>query len=229
MAKRQPETKQPLTWQQRLLKEIREYVQIIAILLVITTFLFTTTGVAGSSMAPSLDGGVASIRSAVDYVRAIAFGDRLFIPKYETWLRRMGVLPSYERGDIIIFREHADSPCRTTPLPALLIKRVIGLPGDSLRIEQGTVIINDTPLDESFIVERGGSLGSANFAERRIPEGEYFVLGDNRTGSCDSRIYGTIPFRQITGRATTVIWPPMRDGELNWRVLQRPETYAQVE
>jgi signal peptidase I len=229
MAKRQPKSKQPLTWKQRLIKEIREYVQIIAVLLVITTFLFTTTGVAGSSMAPTLDGGVASIRSAVDYVRAIAFGDRLFIPKYETWLRRLGLMPSYERGDIIIFRENPDSPCRTTPLPALLIKRVIGLPGDTVRIERGTVIVNDIPLDESFIVELGGDLGLSNFPERRIPEGEYFVLGDNRTGSCDSRIYGTIPFWRITGKATAVIWPPMRGGERNWRVLERPESYSHVE
>lgn len=224
MAKQQAKPQQ-LTFKQRLLKELREYAQIIAVLLVITTFVATTTGVAGSSMAPTLDGGVVSIRSPFDFLRAIAFGDRLFIPKYETWLRRLGLMPPYERGDIIIFRENPDSPCRTTPLPALLIKRVIGLPGDTVRIERGTVIVNDVPLDESFIVELGGNLGASNFPERRIPEGEYFVLGDNRTGSCDSRIYGTIPFWRITGRASAVIWPPLRGGERNWRVLARPEVY----
>ena len=212
----------------KLLKEFRAYGQVIIVALLVTTFLFTTTAVAGSSMRPNLNGGVDIVRSPADMLKAAIFGDRLFIPKYETWLRRMGILEDYQRGDIIIVREHADSPCRSTAFPALLIKRLIALPGDSLKIKAGRVFINGQELNQSFITEKHGMLGWTNFTEMTIPEGQYFVLGDNRPNSCDSRIYGTVSFMQITGKATAIIWPPQREGIQNWRSLKRPEAFEVI-
>ena len=208
--------------------EVKSYAQALAIALLITTFVGTTIGVAGPSMQPTLDGGVASVRAPADYLRAALLGDRLFIPKYETWLRRLGLMPPYERGDIVIFRENPDSPCRSTAVPALLVKRVIGLPGDRVAIEDGAVSVNGEALEQDFIVAKGGALGSSDMPERTVPEGEYFMMGDNRNQSCDSRIYGTIPFMRVTGRASAVIWPPQREGEWNWRALRAPEAFTRL-
>lgn len=93
--------------QQRIWREVKGYAEAIIIALIVTTFLFTTVGVAGSSMYPSLEGG-----SGRSLLESFLQGDRLFVPKYETWLRRVGVLGDYRRGDVVIFRENADSPCR---------------------------------------------------------------------------------------------------------------------
>lgn len=219
-------TPSPKRQQPKWLRELRGYLQALLVALFITTFVGTTIGVAGPSMEPTLDGGVASVRGAGDYLKAALWGDRLFVPKYETWLRRAGLLPGYARGDIVIFREYPDSPCRSTALPALLVKRVIGLPGDTVRLENGQVYVNGAQLEQDFLTVAGGTLGSANMAEVVVPEGQYFVLGDNRTHSCDSRIYGPIPFMRITGRASAIIWPPRRDGHWNWRSLRPPPAFA---
>ena len=208
-----------------IVRELWGYAKALVLALFITTFLFTTVGVAGSSMEPTLNGGVSSVSSLRDMARAFAFGDRLFVPKYETWLRRANVLGDYQRGDVIVFRENPDSPCRTTKIPALLIKRLIGLPGDSVTIENGRVYINGAALDQSFITGAGGMLGSSSLPAYRLQTDEYFVLGDNRNHSCDSRTYGPIHFGQIVGRPNSVIFPSRRENETNWRALRRPESF----
>lgn len=76
--------KKPLSLMQSFFKEVKEYSQIILVAFFITTFLFTTTAVAGSSMHPNLNGGVVSIQSPIDMLKAALIGDRLFVPKYET-------------------------------------------------------------------------------------------------------------------------------------------------
>lgn len=105
---------------------------------------------------------------------------------------------------------------------------MIGLPGDTIRIDAGDVFINGQELNQSFITQNHGELGWSTMPETLIPEGQYFVLGDNRPNSCDSRIYGTIPFRQITGKATAIIWPPQRQGVKNWRTLRPPEALQNI-
>jgi signal peptidase I len=213
-----------LTPQQRFWREVKGYAEAIAIALIVTTFLFTTVGVAGPSMDPTLEGGPGS------RLEAFLFGDRLFVPKYETWLKRLGI-GSYQRGDIIIFREPQGKPCHPNDPGGrvLVIKRLIGLPGDHVQVfADGSVFINDIALVQTFITEKEGRIIPTPMADMTVPENQFFVMGDNRPESCDSRIYGTIPFMSVTGRATAVIWPPLRNGEFNWYVLQLPVEFQEI-
>jgi signal peptidase I len=218
---------QPLTPKQRLWREVKGYTEAILIALIVTTFFFTTVGVAGSSMDPTLEGGSGS------RLESFLFGDRLFVPKYETWLKRLGV-GDYQRGDIIIFRELEGKPCHPNEPGGrvFVVKRLIGLPGDHVQVfENGSVWINEEELDQAFIIGQQGRTTPTSTADVTVPENQFFVMGDNRPESCDSRMYGTIPFMSVAGRASTVIWPPLRDGHLNWQTLQPPlafEKFADV-
>ena len=117
-----------------------------------------------------------------------------------------------ERGDIIVF-----------PPPHLnsdkdYIKRIIGLPGETLQIVAGVVYVNDVPLEEPYITNPGNS----SMAKTTVPAGEYFVLGDNRTNSTDSRTGWTVPLDSIVGKAWLSIWP-MEDWGLapNYKLPQK--------
>ena len=206
----------------RLQQELKGYLEALVFAFVIVTFGFTTVGVAGSSMEPTLNGGSGRLPES------LLTGDRLFVPKYETWLRRVGVMPRYQRGDIVIVREPNDSPLRGSRRD-FVVKRVIGIPGDALSIRAGQVFVNGVALDQSFITEDGVALGTSSMPELVLGEDEYFIMGDNRTHSADSRLYGPVPFMSITGRATAIVLPPRRADGWNWRVLERPEAFAELE
>lgn len=211
----------PSFWQ-----EVKAYIEAIIIALIVTTFLFTTVGVAGPSMYPSLEGG-----SGKDLLESFLVGDRLFVPKYETWLKRLG-FGEYHRGDVIIFRELESKPCRpgAPGKREFLVKRLIGLPGDSVRVDvDGAVWINGVELDQSFITSlEHGRVTPTRVTEMTVPEGQYFVMGDNRPESCDSRLYGTIPISSVAGKASAVIWPPLRDGHLNLHLLSPPAAFEEI-
>ena len=101
-----------------------------------------------------------------------------------------------QRGDIIVFHDPQD-PSRN------LIKRIIGLPGEILEIRNGQVFINEQQLNESY-------LASHNLREQPptpIPDGYYFVMGDNRNNSSDSRSWGVLSADQIVGKAAFTYWP----------------------
>jgi signal peptidase I len=215
-----------LTRSQRFWREVKGYAEAIIIALIVTTFLFTTVGVAGPSMYPTFEGG-----SGQNLLESFLIGDRVFVPKYETWLHRLSI-GKYERGDIIIFREPANKPC-SPGAPGkreFLVKRLIGLPGDHVRVaEDGSVWINVVELDQTFITGlEQGHITPTRAAELTVPEGQYFVMGDNRPESCDSRVYGTIPVTDVAGRAGAVIWPPMRHGHLNWQALEPPLAFEEI-
>jgi signal peptidase I len=142
----------PRTLRQRILTEIRGYAEALAIAYLVVTFVFNTVGVVGSSMRPNLDGGPPQ----ASVIESLLTGDRVFIPKYETWLRRMGLMPGYARGDIVVVRDPTNSPTALeTGRRPFFIKRVIAGPGDRVRIEAGQVIVNDHPIDQGFITGTG--------------------------------------------------------------------------
>lgn len=106
-----------------------------------------------------------------------------------------------QRGDIVVFRDPRDPERK-------LIKRVIGLPYEVVEIQQGQIFINERPLDESYIE----NLGRYSAPPTPLPEGQYYVLGDNRNNSSDSHNWGTLPRDNIVGKAWLSYWPIHRWG-----------------
>ncbi len=119
---------------------------------------------------------------------------------------RFGRMP--QRGDIVVFHPNNGSQ-------EDYIKRVIGLPGDEILIQNGTIFINNRPLRESYVTERPRYSGYW-----RVPEGHVFVLGDNRNHSTDSHTLGPVPMDRIIGRAVLIYWPPQRMRLLRARVYE---------
>ena len=101
-----------------------------------------------------------------------------------------------ERGEIIIFRFPGD-------LSRDFVKRVVGRPGDTVEIRQGRVYVNGEPQDEPYVTR----LGSSTKRTLTVPEDTYYVLGDNRRASNDSRDWGPVPAENIIGRAWVSFWP----------------------
>ncbi len=196
----------------------REFLEPIVFAVVITQFVATLVGVDGVSMMPNLRNH-----------------ERVLVPKYETWLHKIGV-GNFQRGDILIFKPPAVAETRSFlglwTFRPFLIKRLIGLPGDTIRIDGGEVSVNGRKLNGGFTTTYWQSQGCwdtqseiANNAQVAnpagieqtqktftVPAGQYFMMGDNRTagGSEDSRLFGPIPLRDIAGRAAVVIWPILR-------------------
>lgn len=169
----------------RVLREILEtMIPAVIIALLINLLLAQATRVYGQSMEPNLH-----------------TDQRLVVEKisYNRWWPVRGP----QRGDVVVFRVDPDSD--------LLIKRVIGLPGDRVEIRLGQVIINGDPLDESYITRPTyGDYGPVD-----VPPLHIFVLGDNRGFSNDSRAFGALPLDSIIGRAWISYWPPGQ-----WGVVQ---------
>jgi len=112
-----------------------------------------------------------------------------------------------KRGDVIVFKTppEAEQECGAG---GTFVKRLIALPGETWRIESGIVFINDRRLMEPYIT--GGRLGTDMQPPRKVPPGQYIFLGDNRTHSCDSRQWGSVPRKNIIGKVFAVYWPPNR-------------------
>jgi signal peptidase I len=123
---------------------------------------------------------------------------------------------SLQRGAIVVFRH----PPRETPGMCSdssdddLVKRIIGLPGETISSRGNTVYINGKPLAEPWL-PKGQALGPP-VPTQKIPAGDYFMMGDNRTDSCDSRRWGPIPRSLIIGRVFLVVW---RNGHPDFHVI----------
>jgi signal peptidase I len=127
----------------------------------------------------------------------------------------------YERGDIVVF--HAPEgfqPAKDVPF----IKRVIGLPGDTVELRAGAVYVNDVELDESYVFDDAENVGTEpgpeGAASWLVPTGMLFVLGDHRPASEDSRVFGPIEISSVLGRAWLRYWP------LNSFGILKPPAYA---
>jgi signal peptidase I len=106
-------------------------------------------------------------------------------------------------GDIVAFRHERSAP-------SVYLKRVIGIPGDRVVIERGVVRVDGTALTEPYVHFRD----ARSFPQVVVPANEYYVLGDNRANSDDSRAWGFVPAADIIGHAVCGVWPPARFGAL---------------
>lgn len=111
-----------------------------------------------------------------------------------------------ERGDIIVFSFPMDKKQD-------LIKRVIGLPGETINISNGEVLVDRVKLDEPYIAQSPVYSG-----EWTVPEGQLFVLGDNRNDSKDSHQWGLLPIENVIGKALLIYWPPP-----DWKLINHTE------
>lgn len=142
---------------------------------------------------------------------ALHEGDRVLVNKLSYRLHDVN------RGDIVVFERPASETSSNIPD---LIKRVVGLPGESIVIADGSVYVDNRKLDESYLP--AGTVTSAQSAPFKctaqapcvVPPGEVWVMGDNRSDSKDSRYFGPIPESTIVGRAFVRVWPLGRFGLL---------------
>lgn len=167
------------------LREIAETLILAAVIYLVVNFFTIRCEVDGPSMEPTLQTG----QRLIVYRLAYAFSEP-------------------ERGDVIVFRS-SNNPDDD------LVKRIIGLPGETVSIQGGRVYINGELLEEPSFIPSAAYDGTWE-----VPEGHYFVLGDNRNSSSDSHSWGTIAAGQILGRAWLSYWPPGR-----WGGIQHYRSY----
>jgi signal peptidase I len=169
---------------------VRDLTFSVLIAVVLIVFIYQPVKVEGTSMEPSLDDQ-----------------ERIFINKF-TYELGLGQI---ERGDTVVFWYPGDRS-------KSYIKRVIGLPGDRIRVDNGQVFVNDRPLAEDYVPQRYRDTLSwpsdAPGVDRVVPDGSYFVLGDHRSQSSDSRAWGYVPRSDIYGKAVFVYWPIDKMGRL---------------
>jgi signal peptidase I len=169
----------------RLFHLVRELLETIVpavlIALLINLFMAQATRVHGQSMEPNLH-----------------TDQRLVVEKlsYNRYLRQYLGFEGPQYGDVVVVRLPTQSN-------ELLIKRVIGLPGDVVEIHDGQVFVNNQALDEPYVPT--GTAGS--YGPTTVPPLNIFILGDNRNFSNDSRSFGTVPLKNVVGRAWFSYWP----------------------
>ena len=169
------------------LKLARDIVLIVSILLLLGVFVAQPVVVEGTSMLPQLHDGERLLVDKLVYYKIKSFG----------W-------GHIERGDVVVFWYPKD-PDKS------YVKRIIGLPGETVEVRNGVVFINGQELQETYLdAERNQTLPS--FPLRRVDEHYYFVMGDNRDNSSDSRYWGTVPEKYIYGKAFFRYWNPSNIG-----------------
>lgn len=159
----------------------------VGLALIIKAFVLQAFFIPSLSMAPTLE-----------------VGDRVLVNKLAY---RVGDI---SRGDIVVFERPASESASNIPD---LIKRVIGLPGESIVIKENQVWVNGVALDESYLPP--GTVTSTATTPLKctdadpcvVPEGNIWVMGDNRPDSKDSRFFGTIEQSTVVGRAFVLVWP----------------------
>jgi len=167
-------------------RELRSWTRDLAIALglaiVVMIFLYQPVKVEGTSMYPLLSDQ-----------------ERIFINKFVYRFEPI------ERGDVIVFWYPLDRS-------KSFIKRVVGLPGETIEIRMGHVYINGEELADQYVP--AGYLDGSNSTSRRIPSDSYFVMGDHRDSSNDSRVFGPVARQFIYGKAVFAYWPVDHFGSL---------------
>jgi signal peptidase I len=159
---------------------VRDLAFSVLIAVVLIVFIYQPVKVEGTSMMPTLTDN-----------------ERIFINKF-TYRFGLGAI---ERGDTVVFWYPQD-PTKS------YIKRVIGIPGDRVRVLSGQVFVNGQQLSEDYVPEINRDFASwRDGEEQTVPKESYFVLGDHRNASSDSRMWGWVPRENIYGKAVFVYWP----------------------
>jgi signal peptidase I len=172
----------------QLRRELRSWTRDLAVALglalVIIIFLYQPVKVEGTSMAPLLSDQ-----------------ERIFINKFEYRFEPI------ERGDVVVFwypLDHSKS----------FIKRVIGLPGETIELRAGHLYIDGKELSEPYVP--ASYLDGSSYGPMKIPSGNYFVMGDHRDSSNDSRVFGPVSRPYIYGKAVFAYWPVDHFGSLTY-------------
>ena len=155
-----------------------------AVAFLIKTFALQTFEIPSESMRPTLE-----------------INDRVVVNKLA-----YAIGSGVERGDVIVFDRPMEARTDDPNEPDELIKRVIGVPGDTVEAHRGLIYVNSKPIRESAYL--GPTVLSHSFPSPiNVPKGTVFVMGDNRDHSFDSRFFGPIPASTIVGRAMYIVWP----------------------
>jgi signal peptidase I len=160
----------------------RDLVLSVLIAALVILFIYQPVQVEGTSMMPALSNQ-----------------ERIFINKFTY---RMGI-EKIERGDLVVFW-FSGEPGKS------YIKRVVGLPGDTVRIDRGVVYVNGRNLREDYVP--AGYRDNVSVPELRVSSDHYYMLGDHRSSSSDSRAWGPVHRSAIYGKAVFVYWPPDKIG-----------------
>ena len=119
-----------------------------------------------------------------------------------------------ERGDLVAFETPPAAAAKcgeggTFLVDEHMLKRIVGLPGEAVVERDGAFVVDGRKLDEPWVEEERRSTGTGSW---NVPLGHYFVAGDNRVASCDSRVWGPVPRESLIGEVAAVYWPPDRMG-----------------
>jgi signal peptidase I len=169
----------------RLVREVIETIVLTVLMFLVIRFAVQNFNIEGHSMEPNLH------------------DQELILVDKWTYLFRPPA-----RGDVIVFI--------APPQPSQdYIKRVIGVPGDVITIQNTTVIVDGVTLKETYVdpKNQGATFEDRHISNMVVPPNDYFVLGDNRANSSDSRVWGFVPKQNIVGRAALVYWPLQQDND----------------
>ena len=168
----------------RLLREIIETIVLTVLMFVIINLAVQNYDVDGPSMEPTLHNQ-----------------ERIMVDKVSYWFHQ----PS--RGDVIVFI--------APPNPSLnYVKRIVGIPGDVITVQGTTIIVNGVKLNEFYVDPKmQGNPNNVAISNKKVPPDQYFVLGDDRKNSSDSREWGFVPRKNIVGRASLIYWPLGKDND----------------
>jgi signal peptidase I len=188
----------PKTWRSRLPAIVGTFAAVLVVLVLVGgCAMLKVYRIPSSAMEPTLHCPRPGIGCEADS------GDRILARRF---------LPGEDpaRGDVIVF-DTPDATQRYCGSGGVFVKRVIGLPGETVSQRAGVLRIDGRELDEPYLERARRDTETGTW---RVPADEYFVLGDNRLSSCDSRRWGGLPRDNVIGKVVIRYWPPGRIGRL---------------
>jgi len=174
----------PPAWRSSVVETLDASIFAALLSLLIITFVVQAFYIPSGSMEPTLQ-----------------IDDRILVSKFSYRLGRIA------RGDVIVFH-YPLNPGKD------FVKRVVALSGERVELRDGVVLINNQPITELYptALAAGDRACTTSYGPQTIPQGQLFVLGDNRCNSEDSRFFGFVPVGNVVGKALLVYWPPQRIG-----------------